>query len=313
MKSVSNIVASASTTTFLQNGYTGEVLSDLITYSAQGNDTFREKLIHIKSGIQSKYTLPTIQLGEIIQDNIPTPISSHGAKKIDGENEYIYTERYLEPSDFMVYLEFNPRDYEKYWKFAQPDGNLVFRELDPKIQSTMLRLLLDKKDAYLGNAIWTSVRGGETASGIIAPEGATSLGMGMECFFDGFMKRIVENINSTDEETIAGGQCILSDTSLLTEGLEVEKALYNMWKKCPKKIRRNTDMAYLMSWDTWDAYDQYVTDKEVKYVDNSEMNRYRFKGKRVVPIVGIPDHTIILGELGINSSESVFSVLIRIQ
>ena len=45
----------------------------------------------------------------------------------------------------MVYLEFNPRDYEKYWRFAQPEGNLVFRELDPKIQATMLRLLMDKK------------------------------------------------------------------------------------------------------------------------------------------------------------------------
>ena len=37
----------------------------------------------------------------------------------------------------MVYLEFNPRDYEKYWKFAQPNGNLVFRDLDPKLQATI--------------------------------------------------------------------------------------------------------------------------------------------------------------------------------
>ena len=50
----------------------------------------------------------------------------------------------------MVYLEFNPRDFEKYWMFAQPDGNLVFRELDPKVQATMLRLLMDKKNALSG-------------------------------------------------------------------------------------------------------------------------------------------------------------------
>lgn len=135
----------ADTTTFLQNGYNGEVLEDLISYTAQGNDTFREGLIHIKSGIQHKYTLPAIKLGDIIQDNVPTPTSNHGKKGENGENEYTFTERYLEPSDFMIYLEFNPRDYEKYWKFAQPDGNLVFRELDPKIQATMLRLLMDKK------------------------------------------------------------------------------------------------------------------------------------------------------------------------
>ena len=43
------------------------------------------------------------------------PTSTHGAKGSQGENEYQFTERYLEPADFMVYLEFNPRDYEKYW------------------------------------------------------------------------------------------------------------------------------------------------------------------------------------------------------
>ena len=46
----------ADTVTFLQNGYAGEVLEDLLTYTAQGNDTYREGLIHIKSGIQHKYT-----------------------------------------------------------------------------------------------------------------------------------------------------------------------------------------------------------------------------------------------------------------
>lgn len=135
----------ADTVTFLQNGYAGEVLEDLLTYTAQGNDTYREGLIHIKSGIQHKYTLPAIRLGDIIQDNVPTPQSSHGAKGENGENEYQFTERHLEPAEFMVYLEFNPRDFEAYWKFAQPTGNLVFRELDPKLQATMLRLLMDKK------------------------------------------------------------------------------------------------------------------------------------------------------------------------
>ena len=166
----------ADTVNFLQNGYSGEVLEDLLTYTVQGNDTVREGLIHIKTGIQHRYTLPAIKLGNIIQDNVPTPQPIHGAKGDDGTNEYQFTERHLEPSDFMVYLEFNPRDYEKYWRFAQPEGNLVFRELDPKIQSTMLRLLMDKKNEYIGNAIWTSDRGGETVAKITAPEGSTKIG-----------------------------------------------------------------------------------------------------------------------------------------
>ena len=42
----------------------------------------------------------------------------------------------------------------------------------------------------------------------------------------------------------------------------------------------------------------------VKYSENSEVNRYRFKGHRVIPIVGIPEHTIVLGHFtsGIDSN-----------
>ena len=286
----------ADTLNFLQNGYNGEVLEDLLTYTVQGNDTVREGLIHIKTGIQHRYTLPAVKLGNVIQDNVPTPQSTHGTKGEDGSNEYQFTERYLEPSDFMIYLEFNPRDYEKYWKFAQPEGNLVFRELDPRIQATMLRLLMDKKNEYIGNAIWTSARGGESAAKITAPEGCTKIGANKEKYFDGVIKRILDNVNSTDDEVKAGGQCIVSGTTELSDGAAVEAALYAMWKNCPKQIRKKTSLAFIVGWDAWDAYDQYISDKQVKYSENTEVNKYRFKGKRISPIVGIPEHTMVLGE-----------------
>lgn len=286
----------ANTVTFLQNGYNGEVLEDLLTYTAQSNDTFREGLIHIKSGIQHKYTLPSIRLGDIIQDNVPTPTSTHGAKGENGENEYQFTERYLIPQDYMIYLEFNPRDYERYWRFAQPDGNLVFRELDPRIQATMLRLLMEKKDEYVGNAIWTSARGGAAAAGITAPKDATLIGAGKEKYFDGVIKRLIDNITATDKETIAGGQAILSGNTELTDGAAVEKALYAMWMKCPKQIRKKSSLTFVMGWEAWDMYDQYITDKMVKYSENSEINRFRFKGKKIIPLIGVPEHTIVLGQ-----------------
>lgn len=286
----------ADTINFLQNGYNGEVLEDLLTYTVQGNDTFKEGLIHIKSGIQHKYTLPSIKLGNVIQDNVPTPTSTHGSKTSEGDNEYVFTERYLTPAEFMIYLEFNPRDYEKYWKFAQPDGNLVFRDLDPKVQATMLRLLMEKKNEYIGSAIWTSCKGGASQSGITAPTDGVQIGNGKEKYFDGVIKRIIDNVNGTDAETIAGGQCILSGNTVLSDGEAVENALYAMWKKCPKTIRKKSNLAFVMSWETFDAYDQLLADKTMKYNDNTEINKYRFKGKRIIPIVGVPEHTILLGE-----------------
>lgn len=273
--------------TFAQNSYAGEVLEDLLTYTAQGNDTYKEGLIHIKSGIQHKYTLPSISLGDIIQDNKPTPVSPS-----DSKGEYTFRERYLEPKDFMIYLEFNPRDFEKYWKFAQPDGNLVFRELDPKVQATMLRLLMEKKNAYIGDAIWQSVKGG--AAGITGtltkPTSGVDLGAGAYKYYDGAIYRILTNLL----EATAGETAILAGNTELTTGEQVESAMYTMWQKTPYQIRKS-NLVYVMSWELWDMYDQYVTSKQFKYTDNTAVNKYMFKGKRIVPIVGVPESTIVLG------------------
>lgn len=290
----------ASTVNIAQNSYAGEVLEDLLTYTAQGNDTFQEGLIHIKSGIQYKYTIPMVQIGKIVQDNVPTPTSTHGAATDDGLNQYTFTERYLEPSDFMVYIEFNPRDFEKYWKFAQPDGPLEFRTLDPKLQAKMLRLLMDRKNEYIGDSIWLSAKGGTASAGITAPTDGVAIGGddagGPMKYFDGAMKRMIDNINTTDDNEKKGGQVILAGNTELTTGEQVEAAFNAMWKKCPKKIRKKAGLVFVCSWEIWDLYDQYLSDKQVKYSDNTKVNEYRFKGKRIVPITGVPEHTIVLGE-----------------
>lgn len=288
------------TINYAGNTYSGEVLEDLLVHTAQGNDTFKEGLIHIKPGVQKRYVLPGLNLGKIIQDNVPTPASTHGsAVDATGFNQYTLYERYLDPQDLMVYLEFNPRDFEEYWRFAQPEGQLLFRELDPKVQTTMLRLLVDKKDQWIGDAIWCGRKGGEDAS-ITTPDGATVLGgestAGPMKYFDGFVARVLDNVTSTDKNEVASGQAIIAGNTKLTTGEEVEAALYAMWKACPKHVRKATSLKYVMGWEAWDLYDEYLTKKEVKYVENSQINKRTFKGKPIVVINGIPEHTIALGK-----------------
>ena len=104
------------------------------------------------------------------------------------------------------------------------------------------------------------------------------------------MYRIMSNVY----ENVAGETCILAGDTELKTGEQVETALYKMWQSTPAQIRKS-NLVYVMDWATWDMYDQYVTSKQYKYVDNTEVNKLRFKGKRIVPIVGIPESTIVLG------------------
>lgn len=273
--------------------YTGEVLEDLLSYTAQENETYKEGLIHVKAGIQKKYTLPAISLGSIIQDHKATPDSSKG--------DYTFTERYLEPNDFMIYIEFNPRDFEKYYKFAQPTGNLVFRELDSKVQATMIRLLLEKKLEYINSAIWNSATTTEKAK-VTAADGALSVAIGADDeagpqkYFNGAIMRMLINAAAKPEtEEAKGGQIIKAGSGAFADGKAVETELFAMWKVTPPKVRKKAGLVILMDYATWDKYDEYVSGKEFKYTDNRQENQHMFRGKRIIPMTALPENTIIIG------------------
>lgn len=291
---------------FASNTYAGEVLEDLLLYTAHGNDTYEEGLIYVKPGVQKRLVLPHIELGDIVQDNVATPKSpgtpgaEGAADDATGFNQYKHSERYLDPQDLMIYVEFNPRDYEEYWRPFQPEGPLNFRELAPEVQAKMLHLLIDKKDQYINDAIWGSRLGGEDATKVSGPAEGTVLGGrtagGKMKYFHGAVMRVLNNIAadaSVGEK--ASGQVVLAGDTELTTGEQVEKALYAMWMKCPKHVRKSKKLKFVMGWDLWDLYDQYLTSKDVKYTENTDQNRRRFKGKQIVVIDGMPESTIFLG------------------
>ena len=281
-----------------QSNYTGEVLADLLTYTAQENETYKEGLIHIKSGIQKKYALPSVQLSKIIQDHVPTPDSSKSV------GQYQFAERYLEPNDFMVYMEFNPRDFEQYYKPFQPTGNLVFRELDPKVQATMIRLLLERKIEYINHAIWCAATPTEAAKvsssdGNVAA-GATEIGSedaaGPMKYFNGAIMRMLMNAAAPESsEDAKCGKINVAGTGVFADGAAVEAELYAMWQATEPKIRKKQGLVILMDYNSWDMYNKHLSDKTFKYNDNRDENQHRFQGKRIIPMVALPENTILMG------------------
>lgn len=298
-----------------ESNYTGEVLGDLLTLVAQENETYKEGLVHVKSGIQKKYALPQVNIGKIVQDHKATPDSSLG--------EYTFAERYLEPEDFMIYLEFNPRDFEQYYRPFQPTGNLVFRQLDPKVQATMIRLLMEREQEYINQAIWCAAKPGTKAkvssSDYVAADGTnpavgvapgdTEIGGDTEAgpmkYFNGAIARMLMNVAApATSEDAKCGQVKIAGTGTFKDGEAVEAELYAMWEATPPKIRKKSGLVILMDYKSWDAYNKYLSAKTMKYSDNRSENDRRFQGKRIIPMVALPDDTIFIGAFttGIDSN-----------
>ena len=107
----------------IQTAHSGEVLDQILVKAATGNQLFEKGLIHMETSIGDKFYIPRLQLSKLLQKRVEMPKSenSKGDFKID--------ERLLKPEDVMVYTEFNPRSFEKFWREWQPTGNLVFRGL----------------------------------------------------------------------------------------------------------------------------------------------------------------------------------------
>jgi len=275
-----------------QANYTGEVLNDLLTYTAQENETYKNGLIHIKAGIQKKYTLPGMTLGKIIQDRQPTPDTSVG--------EYVFAERYLEPEDFMVYIEFNPRDFEEYYKPFQPEGNLVFRELDPRVQATMLRLVMEKKEEYVNQAIWLSATE-ETAAKITDLDGETSdLGKdtdaGPEKYYNGLLAKMMLNINAGEgSEDARSGKVVSIPAIKIESGEAVREVMYQMYHSCKPSIRYKPGLKFIIDYISWDMYDAYMSGQGYKYTDDRKENQLMFRGHQIVPLSCLPQGTILLG------------------
>lgn len=297
----------ASTINFSGNTYSGEVLKDALVYASHENETAKQGLIHIVPGIQHKLVLPHITLGKIIQDNKPTPTSTEGGNSSGDNNQFNHSERYLEPKDFMVYLEFNPRDYEKYWREFQPTGPLNFRELAPEVQAIMLRAILDKTEGYIGDSIWMSKKGGVSGD-ITAPSGSTNLGgeasAGLMKYFDGALMRVLTNTHSSaDTNEKASGKVVIAGNTDLTTGEQVAAALLAMWKACPNTLRTNKKMKFVMNWNTWNLYNEYLTNQQFKYADASKPNTPMYQQIPIKTVVSAPDHTIFLGKFS-NDNDS---------
>ena len=236
--------------------YNGEVLEKILVLATTGNDLVEKGLIMVIPGVEKKISLPRIKTGKMLQKRKENPTLE------DSKGNFNYSEKSLDPEDFMAFTTFNPRAFEQVWRKWQPKGNLVIAELPPEAQNTLLDELSKSVKFELG---WHYLNG--------------EFGSDDDHLFNGILTQAAK-----DPDVIVVPAP--SDTSMIGKLKAVRKAI-------PKALRENPNLRILMSIDDFDKYDDELTEREAKNASETDVNAQRYKGIKIETLAAWPDGLIV--------------------
>lgn len=235
--------------------YNGEVLERILTIATTSNEIVEKGLIHVIPGVEKKISIPRLHTGKMLQKRKEDP------KVEDSKGNFNYSEKSLDPVDFMAFTVFNPRTFENIWRKWQPKGNLVFAQLPPEAQNALLEALSKQVQFELGIHYVT----GEA-------------GEGDDKLFNGILTQA-----SKDDE------CVVVESAATTQ----TERLKAVRKSIPVAIRNNPHLRILMSVNDFDEYDDELTKREGKNADETKVNRKAYKDIKIETLAAWPDDLIV--------------------
>ena len=255
--------------------YSGEAASAFIVKSVIGNEIVQGGHAYVKDGIKKEFTIPRLAVDNIIQDRTATPISPTTAK-----GTAIVDARTLVPADYMVYDEFNPRDFEQHWFAAQLNPTLIDRRLPVTIESVIIQEYLKVHNKFLGKAVMQSDKTNGTAP---------------YKYFDGFVTRAKADINVPK---------VSSPIALAVGGLAT--AFQSTLTNITPDVLYDPALKYFVSYKTAQMWEQEQRTATYKGVDNTMAGINRFAGRTIVPLFGMPDNTILLAKGAADMSSNLW-------
>lgn len=235
--------------------YNGEVLERILTVAATGNEIVSKGLIHVIPGVEKKISIPRLKTGKMLQKRKENPGVT------DSKGNFNYSEKSLDPVDFMAFTVFNPRAFEQIWRKWQPKGDLLFAELPPEAQNALLDALSKQVQFELGAHYVNGV-----------------FGESDDELFNGILTQAAK-----DSDVII----VTSEATKQTDRLKAVR------KAIPVAIRNNPALRILMSVNDFDEYDDELTKREGKNTDETKVNRMAYKDIKIETLAAWPDNLIV--------------------
>jgi hypothetical protein len=268
--------------------YAGEAASNFIVKAAIGNEIVQGGHVYVKDGIKKSYTIPRLTVGSVIQDRVATPTTSTGTITVDG--------RTLTPEDYMVYTEFNPRDFEDHWAAVQLNPTLIDRRLPVTAESVIIQEVMKSHNQWLGGAIM---------------QGSKALSTNLK-YFDGLITRAVAD---------SAVPKVASPVTLTAANIEAK--LEASLATVPAAVLYDPKLKVFVSYKTAQLWEQAQRAAGFKGIDNTMAGLMRFAGRQMVYLFGMPDDCIFWAKgsadltsnlwVGMNSQDDATVQIARLQ
>lgn len=251
--------------------YAGEVASQFLVKAITGADTVNGGHVYIKDGIKKKFTIPRFDSNyeDFIQDRQATPVSNPGGFAVDG--------KVIDPQDFMIYKEFNPRDFEDHWQAINLNPTLIDRSLPATVESVVVQQVMQRYMKYFNKAIWNN---------------DMTLINTIYKYWNGFLANAVADADVID----------VSSPITLTKS-NIQGEFLRGYNNIPEALRYDPNMKIFCSYATFDLYDQSQVEQTYKGIDITILGKDTFKGKKVVKIADFPNDCYMIAK-GLASPES---------
>lgn len=250
--------------------YSGDVLEQILTLSATGNELVSRGLIMVIPGVHKATFIPRFKRTNVMQKQKEDP------QKSDSKGDFTYSEKKLEPKDMMAFTLFNPRSFEHIWRPFQPKGDLVFTELPPNIQSVLLAELTKQVQQELG---------------YLYISGKFEEGSDDALLMDGILTQAAKDTDVVKVKSVGA--------TMLDRLKELRMAI-------PTTLRNNLNLRILMSIEDFDTYDDELTKLAYKGKDATEVNAHRYKGITIEALAQWPQGLIVATPCSMGMDSNLF-------
>jgi hypothetical protein len=267
--------------------YAGEHASYMLVRAVVGADTVQKGAAMVQDGIKKKFTIPRVEVGNFMQPRVATP-TSKGSITVDAAS--------LEPANQMLYVEFNPRDFEAHWFATQLENRLIDETLPATAENFIMLQMMKRLNEWFEMAFWQSrtefnpsgpavnptTKGvNESGSPFYDSDGTPSM-----YYWNGFIKKAIDSTATVK----------VSSPVALTSG-NVRDKLTDALAKLPKALLFKFGAGgtrILMSYQDKAKYDEALRTDTYKNIMSNEPGYDKYRGYDIVVLSGLPENTFFV-------------------